>query len=149
VDTVFRAVAVYAILLIIFRISGKRSLAQITTFDLVLTLIISEAIQQALVDSDNSMTNALILVITLVTTDIGLSLAKQRWSGFERIVEGTPVILLEQGRLHEDRMRAERVGPEEILGAAREAHGLQRLDEIKYAIVEQNGHITIVPRKKE
>ena len=147
-DTVFRALAVYAILLIIFRISGKRSLAQITTFDLVLTLIISEAIQQALVDSDNSMTNAIILVLTLVATDIGLSLAKQRWGAFERIVEGTPVILLEQGHLHEARMRAERVGPEEILGAAREAHGLERLDQIKYAVVEQNGHITVVPRKK-
>jgi len=149
VDTVFRAVSVYAILLIIFRISGKRSLAQITSFDLVLTLIISEAIQQALVDTDNSMTNAIILVITLVATDIGLSLAKQRWSSFERLVEGTPVILLEEGRVHEDRMRAERVGLEEILGAARHSHGLERLDQIKYAVVEQNGHITVVPLKAE
>ncbi len=144
-DTVLRAVSVYAMLLIIFRISGKRSLAQITTFDLVLTLIISEAIQQALVIDDNSITNAFILVVTLVTVDIGLSLAKERWTRFEKILEGTPVILLENGRLHEDRMRSERVGCEEILGAARECHGLERLDQIKYAIVEQNGTITVVP----
>jgi len=145
-DTVLRALSVYAMLLIIFRISGKRSLAQVTTFDLVLTLIISEAIQQALVIDDNSLTNALILVVTLVTVDIGLSLAKQRWNRFEKIVEGTPVILLEDGRLHEQRMRYERVGSEEILGAARASHGLERLDQIKYAVVEQNGRITIVPR---
>jgi uncharacterized membrane protein YcaP (DUF421 family) len=147
VDTVIRALSIYAMLLIIFRISGKRSLAQITTFDLVLTLIISEAIQQALVVDDNSVTNAMILVVTLVATDIGLSVAKQRWHRFEKVVEGTPVILLEQGRLHEDRMQSERVGSEEILGAAREAHGLERLDQIKYAVLEQNGHITIVPRR--
>ena len=148
-DTVFRALSVYAILLVIFRISGKRSLAQITPFDLVLTLIISEAIQQALVDTDNSVTNAVILVVTLVATDIGLSLAKQRWGVFDRLIEGAPVILLEQGQLHRERMRAERVGTDEILGAARGAHGLERLDQIKYAVVEQNGQITIVPRKTE
>lgn len=145
-DTVIRALCVYIVLLIIFRIAGKRSLAQITTFDLVLTLIISEAIQQAMVDNDNSMTNAFILVLTLVATDIGLSLAKQRWSRFDRIVEGTPVILVEEGRLHEDRMRAERVSPDDILGAAREFRGLERLDQIKYAVVEQNGTITVIPR---
>ena len=146
-DTVFRAICVYALLLIIFRVSGKRSLAQITTFDLVLTLIISEAIQQALVDDDNSMTNAFILVMTLVATDIGLSLAKQRWGGFQRVVEGTPVVLFEQGQPHEERMRNERVNEEEILGAARESHGLERLEQIKYAVVEQNGRITVIPRK--
>ncbi len=146
-DSVIRALCVYLILLIIFRISGKRSLAQITTFDLVLTLIISEAIQQALVDDDNSMTNAIVLVVTLVCTDIALSLAKQRWPRFDKVVEGTPVILVENGRPREDRLRSERVNCEEILGAARECHGLERLDQIKYAIVEQNGHITIVPRR--
>jgi uncharacterized membrane protein YcaP (DUF421 family) len=146
-DTVIRAACVYALLLIIFRIAGKRSLAQITTFDLVLTLIISEAIQQALVDDDNSMTNAFILVITLVGLDIGLSLLKQRSETVDRLIEGTPVIVVDAGRLQHDRMTMERVNESEILGAAREAHGLERMDQIKYAVVEQNGHITIVPKR--
>ncbi len=146
-DTVIRAACVYALLLIIFRIAGKRSLAQITTFDLVLTLIISEAIQQALVDDDNSMTNAIILVITLVGLDIGLSLLKQRSETVDRLIEGTPVIVVDAGRLQHDRMTMERVNESEILGAAREAHGLERMDQIKYAVVEQNGHITIVPKR--
>ena len=145
-ESVLRALTIYALLLVIFRISGKRSVAQITTFDLVLTLVISEAIQQALVVDDSSITTAMVLVVTLVATDVALSLAKQRWKGFEKVIEGTPVILVERGALHEDRMHAERVGCEEILGAAREMHGLERLDQIKYAVVEQNGRITIVPR---
>jgi uncharacterized membrane protein YcaP (DUF421 family) len=146
VDSVIRATCVYALLLIIFRIAGKRSLAQITTFDLVLTLIISEAVQQAMVDNDNSMTNALILVITLVGLDIGLSLLKQRSEAIDKVLEGTPLIIMEKDHLHQDRMSRERISEEEILGAAREAHGLERLDQIKYAVVEQNGRITIVPR---
>jgi uncharacterized membrane protein YcaP (DUF421 family) len=145
-DTVLRAVSVYALLLIIFRIAGKRSLAQITTFDLILTLIISEAIQQALVDNDNSMTNAFILVITLVGVDIGLSLLKQRSSAVDKVLEGMPVIILEGDQVHRERMSLERIDEADILNAAREAHGLERLDQIKYAIVEANGHITIVPR---
>lgn len=145
-DSVIRATCVYALLLVIFRIAGKRSLAQITTFDLVLTLIISEAVQQAMVDNDNSVTNALILVVTLVGLDIGLSLLKQRSTTIDKVLEGTPLIIMEKDRLLQDRMSRERINEEEILSAAREAHGLERLDQIKYAVVETNGRITIVPR---
>ena len=147
-SSVIRAACVYAFLLIIFRIAGKRTLAQITTFDLILTLIISEAIQQALVDSDNSMTNAMLLVITLVALDLGLSMLKQRSDRIDRIVEGIPVIVMENGMLHPARLREERVSEGEILGAAREAHGLGRMDQIGYAVVEQNGRITIIPRER-
>jgi uncharacterized membrane protein YcaP (DUF421 family) len=149
VNTVFRAACVYAILLIIFRIAGKRTLAQITTFDLVLTLIISEAIQQALIDSDNSMTNAFVLVITLVALDIGLCMLTDRFKALDRVLEGLPVIVLEQGRALDERLHREGITESEILGAAREAHGLERMDQIKYAVVEQNGRITIVPRGAE
>ena len=148
-ESVVRAIIVYLILLLLFRIAGKRSLAQITTFDLVLTLIISEAIQQALVDNDNSLTNAFILVITLVSLDIGLSMMTQRSKRLDRIVDGLPVVVLERGQVIADRMRCEGITEGEILGAAREAHGLERMDQIKYAVVEQNGRITIVPRTAE
>jgi uncharacterized membrane protein YcaP (DUF421 family) len=146
VTSVIRAACVYAFLLIIFRIAGKRTLAQITTFDLVLTLIISEAIQQAMVDTDNSMTNAFLLVVTLVCIDLGLSMLKQRSDRIDRIVEGAPVIILDNGRLNHAMLRDERICEAEILTAARQAHGLERMEQIKYAIVEQNGRITIVPQ---
>lgn len=77
-ESVLRAAAMYVGLLIIMRIAGKRSLAQITTFDFVLLLIISEATQNAMLGQDFSLTNAFIVIITLVTLDIGLSLLKRR-----------------------------------------------------------------------
>jgi uncharacterized membrane protein YcaP (DUF421 family) len=147
VTTVLRALCVYAVLLILFRIAGKRTLAQITTFDLVLTLIISEAIQQALVDNDNSLTSAFILVITLVSLDIGLSFLTNRSPRLDRLLEGLPVVVLERGTPVPEHMQREGVTRNEILEAARESHGLERIEQVKYAVVEPNGQITIVPAR--
>jgi uncharacterized membrane protein YcaP (DUF421 family) len=141
-DTVIRACFVYFLLLLIFRIAGKRTLGEITTFDFVLTLIISEAIQQALVDSDHSMTNAFLLVVTLVGLNVLMSLIKQRSRPVERLIEDTPVIILEKDKLHRDRMDQERVDDADILAAARELQGISRLDQIQYAVVEKDGKIT-------
>ena len=82
-DTIVRALAVYIVLLILFRIGGKRSLAQITTFDFVLLLIISEAIQQALIADENSMMNSFLLVLTFFVADIALSLVKDKSATFK------------------------------------------------------------------
>ena len=147
-DSVIRGFAVYAILFIVFRIAGRRTLAEITTFDFVLMLIVSESIQQAMIDSDNSITNAALLVITLIGVDVALSLVKQRSARIARLLDGTPVVIIEGGRLHHDRIRKERIDESDILSAARELHGLERMEQIKYAVVEQSGHITIVPKKE-
>ncbi len=146
-DTVIRACFVYLLLLVIFRIAGKRSLAQITTFDLILTLIISEAIQQALIDTDNSLTNAAVVVVTLVGLDVLLAWAGRRFGWFGNLVGGTPLLVVQEGKLLTDHMRRERVEATDILHAAREHHGIERLDQIKYAIVERSGGITIVPKE--
>lgn len=146
-DTVIRALFVYVFLLLIFRISGKRTLSQVSTFDLVLTLIISEAIQEALVDSDRSLTGAALLVVTLVGLNILVSLLKQWYPGFERILEDAPIVIVEEGRLHRERMDKERVDEQDVLSAARELQGLASLEDVRYAVVEKDGHVTIVPRK--
>ncbi len=78
-DAVLRAGAIYLVLLLIFRITGKRSLAQITTFDFVLLLVIGEATQQALLGNDFSITNAVIVIVTLLGLDLGLSLVQSRF----------------------------------------------------------------------
>ena len=148
-DAITRAVIVYLLLLIIFRIAGKRTLSQITTFDLVLTLIISEAVQQALVDSDNSMTNAFLLVIGLVGFDILVSLVKQRSPLIDRLIEGTPLVLVENGKLHPKYLKMERIDENEIIHAARSRLGAATMDEINYAVLEQDGEITIVLKKEE
>lgn len=145
-DTVLRAVAVYATLLVLFRAAGRKTLANMTTFDFVLTLIISEAVQQALIDNDESFTAAALLVTTLIGLDVALSYLKNRSALLSRVTESVPLLLVEDGIVNQERCRKERIDLEDILGAAREAHGLERLDQVKHAILEKSGTISIVPR---
>jgi len=146
-DSILRAFAVYAFLFVLFRIAGKRTLSEMTTFDFILLLIISEAIQQAMIDDDNSMTNAFLVVLTLVGINIGLSLLKQRSARLDKLVDGVPVVIVEHGRLLHDRMAKARVDEADILHAARQLQGLERLDQIKYAVLEQSGGISIIPKE--
>jgi uncharacterized membrane protein YcaP (DUF421 family) len=148
-QSVLRAVAIYGFLLLIFRVMGKRSLAQITAFDFVLLLIIGEATQQALLGDDFSVINAWIVIGTLMFLELGLSLVKSWWPALDPILESTPLVIVENGRLLQDRTAHERVDVEDVLAAAREHHGLQRLEEIKYAVLERSGGISIVPQQKE
>jgi uncharacterized membrane protein YcaP (DUF421 family) len=147
-DAVLRGLSVYIFLLIIFRISGKRSLGQVTSFDFVLLLIIAETTQQALLGDDYSVTNAFLLIGTLVGIDIGLSLLKQRSAKLDRLLEGAPLVIVENGKLLKDRMDKARVDEEDILHAARELQGLERMEQIKYAVLERNGDITVVPKQE-
>jgi uncharacterized membrane protein YcaP (DUF421 family) len=146
-DLVIRGIAVYLFLLVIFRISGKRSLRNATTFDFVLLLIVAETTQQALVGDDASVTGAALLIVVLVGTDILLSLVK-RWSPrMDRLLEGQPLVILRNGVPLRERMHVERVDEEDILSAARVTQGLERLEQIKRAVLERNGAISIVPRR--
>lgn len=145
-ESVIRAVIVYVVLMLLFRIAGKRSLAEVTSFDLVLLLIISEATQQALIDNDNSMTNALLLVVTLIGMNILLSVVTKRWKRVDRWIEDVPLVILRNGEPIRERLRKERIDENDILEAARASEGLERLDQIKFAILERTGHITIVPK---
>lgn len=147
-EPVVRAAAVYFFLLLIFRLAGNRSIAQITTFDFVLLLIISEVVQQAMIADDHSMTNAFLLVIILVGLDIMLSLWKQRSPTAEKVLDGVPVIVVKDGEVLKHRMMKERVDEADVLAAAREAHGLENMDDIKHAVVEVAGGISVIPRRK-
>ena len=147
-EAVIRAVVVYLFLLLIFRVSGKRTLSETSSFDLVLLLIISETTQQAMVANDHSMTNAALLIVTLVGVDILLSFVKQWSPAAEAWLDGLPLIVLRDGKPIDGRMQRERVDEADILEAAREKFGVERLEDIKYAVLERHGDITIIPRKQ-
>jgi uncharacterized membrane protein YcaP (DUF421 family) len=148
-DTVIRAVVIYLFLFIVFRIAGKRSLAEVTTFDFILLLIIGEAVSDALSSGDHSITNAAILVVTLIGIDILISLFTERSRLFSKLVDSVPLILIDNGELLKDRMEKVRVGEEDLLQYAREAQGIERLDQIKYAVLEKSGGVTIIPKEKK
>jgi uncharacterized membrane protein YcaP (DUF421 family) len=145
-DAVARGAAVYLILLVVFRLAGRRTLAQLSSFDFVLLLIISEAAQNAMVGDDYSITNGMLLVLTLVGLDILLSHVK-RWSpSMETWLDGRPTIVVNLGIPDRYVMSRARIDEADVLTAAREKHGLERMDQIKYAVLEASGHLSIIPR---
>lgn len=146
-DSVLRAAAIYAVLLIAFRIAGKRSIAQITTFDFVLLLVVGDATQQGLLGEDFSVVNAAIVIATFVVLELAMTRAKGRWAAVDAALDSLPVILVENGRFLEDRARREGVDVSDVLTAGRELQGLERLDQIEYAVLERSGGISIVPQE--
>lgn len=145
-EPMVRGLAVYLFLLAVFRLSGKRTFSKATAFDFALLLIIAETTQQALVGQDYSVTGALILILTLVGLDVLFSVLKQRSRRLEWLMDGVPLLILADGRPLDDRMRRERIDVEDVLTQARQRHGLSRLDQIRYAVLERDGSISIVPR---
>lgn len=130
-----------------FRFAGRRTLAQLTTFDFVLLLIIGEAIQNGLLGSDFSLTNAFLTIATLLLIDVVLSYLKQYLPLLEKATDGVPILIVEHGRLIERHMDINRVDAEDVLEAARDKMGLERLEQIKYAVLEKTGEISIIPNE--
>jgi uncharacterized membrane protein YcaP (DUF421 family) len=147
-DAVVRAVVIYFFLLVIFRLAGERTLANMTTFDFVLLLIIAEATQQGLIGDDFSITKTFLVITTLVGIDIGLSLLKDRLPLLEKWIDGVPLIIVEDGKPLTARMKRARIDESDVLVAARERQGLQRMDQIMYAVLERTGEISIIPKKE-
>lgn len=145
-DPVVRSASVYFILLIFLRLAGRRTLMQMTSFDLVLLLIIGEATQNALLQSDSSVTNAVLVILTLISLDIAFSYIKQRVPVMARWMDGLPMIIVRDGRPLKNLMVKARVSEIDVLTAARESQGLQRMEQIKYAVLETTGSISIIPR---
>lgn len=146
-DSVLRAAAMYVALMVLFRIAGRRSLAELTTFDFILLMIIGEATQQALLGDDFSLTNSMLVIMTLIAIDVGLSLLKQRSGWVSRLIDGQPTIIVENGKLLQRRMRLARLVEADVMEAARSSQGIETLAEIKFAIIERNGKISIIPRE--
>jgi len=145
-DAVLRGLFVYLFLLLIFRIAGRRTVGEMTSFDFVLLLIISEATQNAMIGNDYSVTNGVLVITTLVGLDIFFTSWKHRSGFIERWLDGLPMILVDNGRPITHLMDRARVDVEDILASARESQGLERMDQIKYAVLEVGGGISVIPK---
>lgn len=147
-NPVVRGLAVYLFVFIIFRITGKRSLKETTTFDFVLLLIISETTTDALIGEDYSLIACFVMVSTLVAADILMSFLKSKFKWFEKASDGVPLVIVDKGAPLKKRMEKAKVDEEDVLEAARLTHGLERMEQIKYAVLEKDGSISIIPEKK-
>jgi uncharacterized membrane protein YcaP (DUF421 family) len=147
-DSVLKALLIYFVLWMLLRVAGRRTLAELSTFDFILFLIIGGATQRALIGQDYSLINAFIVVTTLIVVDILVGLVERDFRLFSKVIKGVPTILVDDGHLLTHRMRRARVTAEDIMERARSMHGLEKLEQIKYAILEANGKISIIPRDK-
>lgn len=146
-DLVSRAAIIFFVLLVVLRLGGNKQFSEMTSFDAVLIIVVAEVTGNSLSGQDYSITASIVVIVSLVAFDIGLSLLKTRSKRFDKLAEGVPVLIVENGRLIRKTMKKERVDEGDVLSAARMAHGLERLDQIRYAILEKGGKISIIPRE--
>jgi uncharacterized membrane protein YcaP (DUF421 family) len=146
-ELVVRGVVVYGFLLIMLRISGKRQVGQMAPFDLVLLLVLSNAVQNSMNAGDNSLIGGLISAATLIGLNYLVSLLTYRNKTIEAVIEGRPQILIHNGRLFDDEMQKAKMTHHELNAALRES-GCESVDDVHTAILENNGVISVVPRKK-
>lgn len=146
-ESIVRAAAIYIVLILLFRIAGRRTLSKMTSFDLVLVLIISEATQNALLGEDYSFTNAMIVLVTLLSIDIVLALLKEKSATLEKVLDGRPTILIQSGQIDRVALKLARVDIREILTSARRERGIYRIEDIDHAILEADGHISIIEKQ--
>jgi len=147
-EFVLRAVIVYVVLLAMIRLSGKRTMGQFTAFDMLLIVLLGNAVQNALLGKDTSMTGGLLLAATLIVLNwcVGFVTARSRTA--ERLLEGAPVLLARNGHVYRDVLRRELVSRDDFAKAMREA-GCSDVERVHLALLETDGHITIVLRDAE
>ena len=140
---VLRAVAVYLLVMLLVRMSGKRAVGQFTPFDLVLLILIGNAVQNGMNGGDNSLTGAIILAVCLIVLNYGVAYVAARSRRARIFIEGEPVVLARNGKVFRDVLRRELVSNADFLEAMRET-GCSGIERIRLATLETNGHISIV-----
>lgn len=143
-DIVVRVALIYLFLMVGFRIMGKREFGQLTPFELVTLLLIPEIVSKALTGQDYSITAAFIGVSTLLALVFLTSVLTFRYTRFRRITEGRPAILARDGALVDETMTRERISPEEV-EIELHKYGLEEVTQVRWAMLEVDGSITIVP----
>lgn len=139
-----RTLIVYCVILVGLRLAGKREIGQMTVFDLVVLLLISNAVQNAMVGPDNSLPGGIIAAGTLLLVNAGVALLRLRWPRLRRWVEGTPTLLVLHGKTIPAHLRREGVDEDALLAALRE-HGVAEISEVEMAVLEIDGTISVVP----
>ncbi len=140
-----RAIAVYAMVIVLIRISGKRAVGQFTPFDLVLLILIGNAVQNGLNGGDNSLTGALILAGTLIVLNYGVAFLTSRYRRAEHLIEGVPMVLARDGVVFDEVLRRELVSKDDFYGALR-SNNVASVEDVALALLETNGSISVVPK---
>ncbi|HVQ15414.1 MAG TPA: YetF domain-containing protein [Vicinamibacterales bacterium] len=144
-ELVLRSTVVYAFLIVLLRLTGKRQIGQLAPFDLVLLLVLSNAVQNSMNGGDNSLVGGLVSAATLVTLNYAIGYATFRSKRLEALIEGRPQVIIHNGRVFEDVRRHAKLTHHELTAALRRA-GCSCPEEVQSAILENNGSISVVMR---
>nr|WP_180164938.1 YetF domain-containing protein [Stenotrophomonas sp. SbOxS2]NYT97924.1 DUF421 domain-containing protein [Stenotrophomonas sp. SbOxS2] len=147
-EFILRAVVVYAVVLGMVRLSGKRALGQVTPFDVLLIVLLGNAVQNALLGTDTSLAGGLLLAATLILLNYGVGWITARIRRMERLIEGEPVVIARNGKLFDSVLRRELVSRADFEVAMRQQSCIG-VEEVELALLETNGHITIIPKRKD
>jgi len=142
---VLRAAAIYVLVTVLMRVSGKRAVGQFTPFDLILLILIGNAVQNGINGGDNSLTGAFVMAVTLIVLNYVVAWGSARSVAFRHVVEGRATVLARDGKVFQDVLRRQLVSESDFRKAMRQS-GCEREENIKLAILETNGHITIEMR---
>ena len=142
-EVILRSAGGYILLLAMVRLIGRRTASQLAPFDLVVLFIFGGITITAIIGEDHSVVASLTALCTIGLLHVGVSWAKAHSPLFGRLVDGTPVVIYEDGHWHEDRMRRLRVLESDVMAAARQ-RGLMRLEMVRYAIAERDGKVSII-----
>ena len=145
-ELVIRSAVVYAFLIVLLRITGKRQVGQLAPFDLVLLLVLSNSVQNSMNAGDNSLVGGLIAAVTLISLNYIVAMLTYRSKRVEALIEGRPQLLIHNGALIASTLHAARMTHHELNAALRQA-GCTCVEEVHYAVLENNGSVSVVPKK--
>jgi uncharacterized membrane protein YcaP (DUF421 family) len=143
-DIVARAAIIFFVLLVMTRAVGRRELRSMEPFDIILLVVIGDLVQQGVTQSDYSMTGAVTVMATIALLTVAMSYLSYRFRRLRPVLEGEPLVLLQDGQPIERNLRRERITIDELRAAAREQQ-LASLDRVRLAILETSGRITFIP----
>lgn len=146
-EFIARAAIVYAVLLVLVRISGKRTVGEFTPFDLLVVMLLAESTQGALVGGDESVAGSLIVAATLIAMNYAVGFASARSKAVDRVVEGEPVVLLRNGRVLTDALKRNNV-PLSDLDESLRKQGITEHSKVEIAMLETNGDITVIRKRR-
>jgi uncharacterized membrane protein YcaP (DUF421 family) len=144
-DIVLRAIVLYAFVVFVMRVIGRRELSSMTPFDLVLLIVLGDAIQQGLTQDDYSVTGAILAVATIATLQVFTSYVSYRSKKARTVLEGEPIVLIDHGQIVERNLKRERMTEDEVAEEMRQQQ-IASLDDVDWAIVEANGAISFIKK---
>ncbi len=144
---VLRALAIYVLVMVLIRMSGKRAVGQFTPFDLVMLILLGKAVQNGINGGDESLTGAFVMAITLIGLNYGVAWVTSRNARAERLVEGAPVVIARNGKLFENVLRRELISQSDFREALR-MNNVEDVSEVELALLETNGSISVMPKER-